>query len=324
MGGGRKPLPNEGRLAIIIVTWNNRDLIEACLRSALDEMAHAGLSGQIIVVDNASSDGTPEFIEAAFSSVSLIRSGANLGFAAGNNLGLRSLGFPDGDDLPEAVLLLNPDTIVRPGAFTAALSALREKDGGLIGASLFYEDGSFQHGAFRFPGLLQMVFDLYPMPARLYESALNGRYSRELYEKGEPFPIDFPLGAFFLLRRDVIGATGLFDESFWLYCEEIDWALRIRKAGFKAFCAPAAEIIHLAGKSTDQVRPKAFFNLWKARLQLYRKHYPPLKRALAIRLVRWGMRRQHRLFLTDPALTSEQRDQLLAACDTIIELTQEA
>lgn len=305
-------------LAIVIVTWNAAGFITGCLSSVQDEIARSGLSVDVWVTDNDSSDGTADRVEREFPAVHLVRSGANLGFAGGNNLALRQIGFPAAPDLPRAVLLLNPDTIVRPGAFTEALAAMAQADAGLVGAALFYEDGSFQHGVFRFPGLVQLYCDLFPVPPRLYESALNGRYRRDLFEGGEPFLIDFPLGAFFLLRCDVIQSVGMFDDSFWLYCEEIDWALRIRAAGYRAVCAPRAHIIHLAGKSTAQVRPRAFEALWNARIQLFSKHYPPLRRRLARWLIGVGISRRRRAFAADPAIGSGEKEALLSACDAII------
>ena len=108
------------------------------------------------------------------------------------------------------------------------LLAMEQTGAGLSGARLIYGDGSFQHSAFSFPGLVQLILDLFVAPARLYESELNGRYPRTLYEQQEPFEVDHPLGATFMLRREAIRDTGLFDEQFRLYCEEIDWAMRIK------------------------------------------------------------------------------------------------
>jgi GT2 family glycosyltransferase len=161
---------------------------------------------------------------------------------------------------------------------------------GLVGARLVYGDGSFQHSAFHFPGLRQLWVEFFPVPGRLVDGPFNGRYPRRLYEAGQPFAIDFPLGATFMVKREVIQQTGMFDDQFFMYCEEIDWAWRIRKAGWDAECVPSACVVHLAGKSTAQVRPRSTVDLWMSRLRLFRKHYPKWKFVLARLMVATGMR----------------------------------
>lgn len=315
------------RFSVVIVTWNVRDLVIDCLRSVFDEFARTDVRGEVWLVDNASPDGTFEAVREAFPaadypSLHLIQSGGNLGFSKGNNLALRAIGFPGGADLPEYVLLLNPDTLVRAGAFRSLIEAMESTGAGLAGARLVYGDGSFQHSAFGFPGLAQLLIDLFSVPGRLIDSPINGRYPRSLYEADRPFEVDHPLGASFLLRGEVISQTGLFDEQFHLYCEEVDWAWRIQKAGWKAICAPTAEIVHYGGQSTTQNRPAAFVNLWKARLQLYRKHYPRWKRLLAVMIVRMGVNRFIRLTARDSSLPEADRAALVAAAREVLELSR--
>lgn len=315
------PQPLIPDLAVVTVTWNVRDLALGCLRSVYDDLAGSQLDGQVYVVDNASSDGTAGAIRSAFPQAHLIEPGENLGFAGGNNLALRSMGFPGGENLPSLVLLLNPDTLLRPGALRALIDGMEAADAGLAGARLVYGDGSFQHSAFAFPGLAQLLVDLFPMPGRLHESRINGRYPRRLYQSTRPFAVDHPLGATFMLRREVIAQTGLFDEQFHLYCEEVDWAMRIRAAGWKAVCVPSAEVVHFGGQSTTQVRPQSVINLWTARLRLYGKHYPPLKRALAILMVRAGMNRLIQATARDSSQSDDARKALVDAYRKVIELS---
>jgi N-acetylglucosaminyl-diphospho-decaprenol L-rhamnosyltransferase len=317
------PQQGAAHLSIVIVTWNVRQLALDCLRSVYDDLARVPFAGQVWLVDNASADGTAQAVREQFPQARLLEPGENLGFGRANNLALRTMGFPDSDaNLPDFVLLLNPDTIIMPGALSALVSAMESSDAGLAGARLVYGDGSFQHSAFAFPGLAQLFIDLFPVPARLRESRLNGRYPRSLYLGSEPFEIDHPLGASFLLRKETIQATGLFDERFHLYCEEIDWAMRIRKAGWRAICVPQAEIVHLEGQSTRQVQPQSIVNLWAARLMLYAKHYPPLKRWLAGKLVRAGMNRLIRLTARDSSRSEEERQQLVQAYQQVIRLSR--
>ena len=286
-------------LAVIVVTWNVRDLAIQTLQSLYSDLETSGLTAKVIVVDSASSDDTAAAVAAQFPQAEVIASDVNLGFAAGNNAALRSLGFgvpgASTEDLPRAVYLLNPDTITQLGATRTLYDALFSADNvGLVGANLTYGDGSFQHGAFTFPGLRQIYAEFFPLPGRLIEGRFNGRYSREQYNGIEPFAVDFALGATMMLRQEVVQQTGMFDEAFFMYCEEVDWAWRIQQAGWGALCVPSAHVVHLGGQSTGQASARSVRNLWESRLRLYEKHYPAWKLLLARWLVRLGMARKLR------------------------------
>jgi len=314
-------------LAVIIVSWNTRELTLDALRTLLTDLEAHGPNTDVWVVDNASTDGSPDAIHSQFPQVRLIANDSNLGFAAGNNCALRAMGFSDqpgtGDSgqQPSAVYLLNSDTRTQPGATRALYDALLSLPrAGVVGAQLEYGDGTFQHSAFGFPGLRQMVVDLLPVPGRLHDSAFNGRYSRAAYDKGAPFPVDHTLGATMMLRREAIQQTGLFDEGYFMYCEEIDWSMRIRRAGWEIYTVPAARVTHLAGQSTDLVRPQSIVNLWRSRIRLFSHHYTPLKLWLARRLLRLGMQRQIRLVKRSyeaGSLGRAERDALIDAYRTV-------
>jgi len=287
-------------LAVVIVSWNVRERLRACLHALQAELARWGRRGAVWVVDNGSTDGTPAMIRQSFPQVRLIANEDNRGFAAANNQALRAMGFEEEPPVPEPslpryVLLLNPDTEVEPGAVSALVDFMDAHPAvGVAGVRLSYGDGSFQHSAFRFPGLWQIALDLLPVPGRLYGSRLNGRYPRRLYEAGRPFPIDHPLGAAMMVRREAILQVGLLDEGFFLYCEEIDWCWRMHRAGWSAYCVPEARVIHHVGQSAGQVRVASLRHLWRSRRRLYEKHYGPLRHRLARWLVRLGMAWQAR------------------------------
>jgi GT2 family glycosyltransferase len=115
-----------------------------------------------------------------------------------------------------------------------------------------------------------------------------------LYETNQPFPIDHPLGAAMMTRAEVIQQVGLMDEGFFMYAEEIDWCLRVKRAGWEVYCVPTAQIVHHAGGSTHQFREKMFVALWRSRFRLFRKHYGPAFN-LAARLLVWlGLRSEMR------------------------------
>jgi GT2 family glycosyltransferase len=318
-------MPSE--LAVVIVSWNTRELTLDALRTLYDDLDTHGPEATVWVVDNASSDGTPDVVETQFPQAALIASATNLGFAGGNNHALRLMGFggqpgtSDPEHLPRAVYLLNPDTRTEAGATRALFDALFNLPrAGVVGAQLAYGDGSFQHGAFRFPGLGQLIVDLFPVPGRLYESAFNGRYPRQKYARGAPFAVDHTLGATMMLRREPILQTGLFDEGYFMYCEEIDWSARIRRAGWEIYAVPAARVVHLAGQSTAQARPYSVLNLWRSRMRLFETYYSPFRLWLARRIIRLGMRRQiGRVRRADAAgeLSPQDRDALIATYRTV-------
>jgi hypothetical protein len=253
-----------------------------------------GLEAKVWVVDNASTDDTPAMVAGQFPAVRLIARDDNPGFAASNNLALREISNLQ-SPISRYIWLLNPDTQVRPGATAALLAALEAHPrAGIAGARLLYPDGSLQPSAFRFPGLMQLVFDLFHLPPRLYATSLNGRYPRRLYEGTIPFRIDHPLGAAMMVRAEAVAQVGLMDEGYTMYCEEIDWCWRMRQAGWQALCVPAARVVHHAGQSTAQVPIPSFVNLWTSRARLYARHRGPLTRYLARALVRTGMRQRTR------------------------------
>lgn len=306
-------------LAVVIVTWNNAAVIRAALSSLLDDLRESDLRCEVWLVDSASEDQTADIVRREFPSVRLLVNSTNIGFAAANNLALRELGFGAAirsSEMPSAVYLLNPDTVTHPGATRRLYNTLMTRpDVGVAGARLTFADGSFQHSAFRFPGLRQIWAELFPTAGRLLEGSFNGRYPRARYAGAQAFDVDFTLGATMMLKREVIEQSGMFDEAFFLYCEEVDWAWRIKTLGWRILCVPAAHVTHIGGGSTSQARPDSLVQLWKSRLLLYEKYYPNWKRQLARRLVILGMRRKTRKL---DAVDAEMR----SACQKVIEMAK--
>ena len=274
------------RLAVVVVSYNTRDLLRACLRSVFDYAG--GLPLDVVVVDNAGRDGSAGMVAAEFPQAHLFALDANLGFTGGNNLALRALGLLPGAGErlpvppPDYVLLLNPDAELTPGAL-ARLAAFMQATpaAGACGPRLAYGDGSFQHGAFRFPTLAQVALDLLPAPpvpgaarvhVRLANSALNGRYPAALWQGGQPFPVDFVLGAAMLVRAAAIRQVGGLDEGYFMYCEEMDWCVRLQVAGWGVYAVPDALVVHHEGQSSRQVRWPAFERLWRSRYRFYGLH----------------------------------------------------
>lgn len=280
-------------LGIVIVSYNVRELTLGCLASVYEALAHDALAGHVWLVDNSSADGSAAAARAAFPQATVIESGGNLGFAGGANIGLAAMA--DLEPPPPYVLILNPDTLIAPGALGLMIRHLSAHPHvGLVGASLEYGDGGFQHGAFRFPTLAMAFLDFWPLNHRLTNSRLNGRYPRRRYEAGRPFPIDHPLGAAMLARWEAVRQVGPLDTSYFMYCEEIDWCLRMRRAGWEICCVPEARITHFSGQSTAQFRDRMFVALWRSRFLLFARFYSPAYQFLARRIVRAGLRRDAR------------------------------
>ena len=260
-------------LSVVIVSWNTRDLLGQCLRSLDARLGELAPRSEVIVVDNASTDGTPAAVRLGFPAARLLETGRNLGFAAANNRGLalaRGL----------TICLLNPDTEPRPGALTALVDYLdRHPQVGVVGPRLLNPDGSEQAVGFRFPTLAQVFLDLFPLrplgplAGRLAGSRLNGRYPDQ--PRDRPFPIDFPLGACLVVRRAVLEEVGGLDEGYFMYSEEVDWCRRIRAAGWEIACLPAAEVVHHGGRSTGQQPARMFVELHRSRLRYYRRFERP-------------------------------------------------
>ncbi|TAK30651.1 MAG: glycosyltransferase [Chloroflexota bacterium] len=279
-------------LSVIIVSYNTRSLVEGCLRalpsscrptSPVEYDTRPELAIEVIVVDNASADNTVDVLTRDYPSVQLIANAQNRGFAAATNQGLLCASG-------RHVLLLNPDTEPRPAALYRLVRFLDEHPSvGAVGARLLNTDGSFQHGCFRFPSLAMSFLDFFPINHRLTNSRLNGRYPQHWYDK--PFPIDHPLGACLMMRREAFADVGPLDEQFFIYCEEVDWCIRIKRAGWSIYCVPDAEVVHFGAQSTTPRWNTMFVELHRSRYRLFRKHYSRPFQSMARLITRAGVLR---------------------------------
>ncbi len=264
------------RVSVVIVSYNTRALLLESIASVVHE---PGV--ETIVLDNASHDGSAQAVADCFPAVHLIRSGTNLGFAAGVN---RAAACARGRTL----LVLNSDARLAPGALDVLLELLdRTPRAALASPALRYADGSAQAAAFRFPGLAQIVLDLFPV-ARVMDSPLNGRFG----SRGQqPFQIDHPLGACLLFDRSAWADVGPLDEGYFMYLEEVDWCRRARLRGWQIWHHPAAVAIHHAGQSTRQQPDDMFAQLWRSRLRYYQRFSGPTYNRLVHAVVSFGLRR---------------------------------
>jgi GT2 family glycosyltransferase len=260
-------------LSILIVTYNSRPLIHTLLDGLAAQIE--GLDAEVVVVDNASHDGTADAVAERHPAVRLLRSAHNLGFAAGNNLAARHA-------QGRVLLLLNPDALPAPGCVARGL-ALMDSDAavGMAGARLLAEDGSTQPSARSFPSLLQEAFVLSGLAARFPRSRWFGAFDRTWADPAHAAPVDWVPGAFALVRHDLFDRLGGFDERFFLYYEEVDLCRRIRAAGHRVQYWPELQVQHIGGVSARTVagatvaRSGSQLTLWRARsgLLYYRKNH---------------------------------------------------
>jgi GT2 family glycosyltransferase len=250
-------------LSVIIVSWNTKALLAVCLETTVRGLA--GLDAEIIVVDNASEDGSPDMVAERFPGVRLLRNECNVGFAAANN---QAMAIARG----RHVLLLNSDTEVRGDVLRAMV---RQADAhpaiGALGCRVLNPDGSLQPTCFRapWPGrLLAAAVALHKIP-------LVGRLGDERmrhWRRDDERDVDVVTGCCLLARREAIEAVGPLDEQFFFYGEETDWCLRLRRAGWAVRFAPVGEIIHHGGASAARLDVRRDLLLAEAIVRLHRKH----------------------------------------------------
>ncbi len=268
-------------IGVVIVSYNTQELLGDCLQS----LQSVSLPLRILVIDNASLDDSVSVVQTHFPQVEVCVLDHNRGFAAANNLGLRMLGFATLSSgtvsmtPPEFVLLLNPDTVVLPGALETLTAFLQAHPRvGMVSPRLLNPDGTTQPAAFRFPTLTMSLLEVFPpgeaLPGRLYNSWWHGRYPQE-QNSADPFPIDHPLGACMLVRSSSIAQAGFLDETYFMYSEEIEWCWRIRQAGWAIWQQPYAQVIHVGGAATQQFRRPMLVELHRSRIRFFQQRYRP-------------------------------------------------
>lgn len=261
------------RISALIVSFNTRDLLLQSIESVLREP-----DIEVVVVDNASHDGSADAVEREYPRIRLVRSETNLGMAGGTNA---AACVASGQDL----LLLNPDAALTRGALDYMVQLLRSQPrAAAVGPALVYPSGAPQASAFAFPGIIQVGLDLFPVP-RLMDTRLNGRV-----RTSSPRQIDYALGACMLIRREAWERIGPLDEGYFMYLEEVDWCRRAQFQGWQIWYEPRAQVVHHGGAATSQQPEAMYTQLWRSRLRYYERFHGPLYNRLVRGLVRLGMR----------------------------------
>jgi GT2 family glycosyltransferase len=248
-------------LSIIIVNWNARDLLLACLQSIFTTAE--GLALEVFVIDNASTDGSADAVRAAWPPVTVVENADNPGFSTANNQGLRR-------SRGRYALLLNPDTEVRPGALRTLVAFLDNHPSvGACGAKLLNSDGTIQKSTSRLPSLWTEFADKFCFNV-LSRWNLGG-YLTRAYAQTQP--VGFATGACLLLRRTALDAVGLLDEDMFMYFEDSDLCARLWAAGWPVYLVPEAEVIHHHGRSASRNRARVTLEHRRSQLRYYRKHH---------------------------------------------------
>lgn len=275
---------NKLDVSLVIVNWNTRDILRDCLRSVYEQTRDVGF--EVIVVDNASSDGSVEMVRAEFPQIVLISNQENKGFAAANNQGMAIA-------RGRYVLLLNSDTVVLDGAIDKTVAfADQRPEAAVVGCKVLNPNRTLQPTCFMFPSLLNMVLSATYLYKVFPASRFFGRERMTWWNRADERQVDVVTGCFMLVRREAIEQVGVMDERYFMYAEEADWCYRFKQGGWQNLFFPDAAIIHLGGQSSQQVRVQSLVQLRRAVLQFIEKHHGALayRAACGLTLLFYGIR----------------------------------
>ena len=260
--------PTVPTLSVITVTWNGKAYVEECIGSLVRQQLDIPV--ELIVIDNASSDGTPEMIEERFPSVRLVRNAANLGFAKANNIGIR---LSRGDYL----CLVNSDVVAPAECLSKLYSYISVNPTiGLIGPRMMSPNGIAARSCMRFPTIRAYFcyafgLDLLAKERFPFTGFLMRRFTWDRTED-----VDVLNGWFVLARREAVQQVGLLDERFFIYGEDIDWSYRFRRAGWRRVYYAGSEALHYGGASSSREPIRFYLEMIRANLQFWSKHYGAL------------------------------------------------
>jgi len=252
-------------LSIAIVSWNTRHYLDGCLRSIRD--APDAISREVIVVDNASDDGSADMVRERHPQVALIANDENLGYAGANNQAIeRARG--------DLILLLNPDIVVHEGALDALADALRRRhQAGAVAPKLILPDGSVQASCRSFPTPDVVLYEALGLSRLFPRSRVFGRYRMTWWDYDEERRVDQPMASALMVRAEALAEVGGLDESFPIFFNDVDLCLRLWQAGWEIWFVPDAAMDHVGGASTSQVRRRMLTESHRSFARFYRKHY---------------------------------------------------
>jgi len=249
-------------LSIIIINWNTRQLLLDCIASIFRTVQQATF--EIIVVDNGSADGSVEAVAQHYPSVIIIANQRNAGFARANNQAIRRMNG-------RFAVLLNSDTVLTENALDGMLAFMNVKgEAGMCGPQLLNKDGSNQTSFGAFP-TLATEFVSKSLLKLFAPAAYRARLASRRQELQGSVIVDFVIGACMMARKEAIDSAGMLDEDYFFFYEEIDWCLRMHRAGWPVYHLPQAAIYHLGGGSSKSVSFRARAESWRSRYLFFRK-----------------------------------------------------
>lgn len=272
---------NSTSISIIIVNWNTRDLTITCLKSIF-EADQGDRAIEIILIDNASTDGSAQAIQQQFPGVKLIQNSENVGYARANNQGIRQA-------RGEFLILMNSDTQLKsPDTFSRVTDFLEKNPAvGFLGVRLVFPNGTLQAAGRQFISLWgliksQLLFNSAPIANKIRDKFKASRASEFHF-------CDYVDGAFLATRRAVLDEIGLLDESFFMYGEDMEWCARARQAGWKVAVLNTVEVIHFHAQSSRQNYAKILVENAQNNCRVVNKYYGPRHALIALYIFLLGM-----------------------------------
>ena len=276
--------------SVVVVSWNTRELLRQCLQSIIDERdveivatgaqpsGAARLAAEIIVVDNASDDGSAPMVQAGFPQACLIANTHNAGFAAANNQAIAQA-------RGRVLFLLNPDAYLLPGALAGLARFLDEHpEAAVVGPNVLNPDGSWQAASFRFATLWDLFCEAVFLSVLWPRSPLFARKELGGFDRDAVREVDWVQGCALLVRRAVWDAVGPLDEGYWMYVEELDWCRRAKGMGYRVFFTPDAQVVHYGKRSVARARASVLPLGFRSHFRYYNK-FDGRAKELAVRLI---------------------------------------
>ncbi len=257
---------NSIKISVIIVNYNVKDFLEQALESV--NRALKGIPSQVIVVDNNSIDGSVQMLQKRFSNVDVIASKTNLGFSGGNNLALKKA-------FGEFIVLLNPDTLVQEDTFQKLLDFFKkEPDASAATCKILNPDGSFSIDCrHSIPTPSIAFWKLLGLNKLFPKSKIFGRYNLTYLDENKTYPVEAISGSFMMIKKEIVDKIGFLDETFFMYCEDIDYCHRINQQGGKIYYVPDTQIVHYKGESSKANNLDYVITFNRSLYQFYKKHY---------------------------------------------------
>lgn len=264
-GSGEDVMQREATVSVIIVSWNARNYLLECLDSL--SQAVCSYPMEVIIVDNASNDGSPEMVEERYPHVRLVRNSENLGFAKANNIGI-------GESHGRYVALVNSDVHILPDCITRLVEYCEtSSDVGMVGPRIQGGTGVLQRSCRGFPGVWNILCRALMLDAVFSRSRWCNGYLMRYWPHDDCRDVDILSGCFWLVRRSALDEVGLLDEGFFMYGEDMDWCKRFRKSGWRVVFNPDAEAIHYGGGSSSNAPTRFFVEKQRADLRYWQKHH---------------------------------------------------